>query len=351
MRKPWSWSKVLIILALTVVTLAALPAAQAQASFAHGAVVALQGTPHLWIADEHGVLHWGGDTRALAGKHVNWGDRTEVSLEQLRTLPVGDPWLSAGLLKDGDPIYLVKWESDWAQPQLLHIQSIKDVELFGINGSNYGNFVLDKATWEAQLGLSAAGLQRGVLAAAVPAAVPIQAPLSGATAYNDRGVAYADKGEYDRAIQDYDQAIRLNPNYAFAYYHRGNAYANKGESDRAIQDYDQAIRLDPNSALFYTNRGAAYANKGEHDRAIQDYDQAIRLDPNYARAYNNRGNAYSRKGEYDRAIQDYDQAIRLNPNYAYAYYHRGNAYANKGEHDRANQDYDQAIRLDPNLSG
>ena len=169
MRKPWSWSKVLIILALTVVTLAALPAAQAQASFAHGAVVALQGTPHLWIADEHGVLHWGGDTRALAGKHVNWGDRTEVSLEQLRTLPVGDPWLSAGLLKDGDPIYLVKWESDWAQPQLLHIQSIKDVELFGINGSNYGNFVLDKATWEAQLGLSAAGLQRGVLAAAVPA--------------------------------------------------------------------------------------------------------------------------------------------------------------------------------------
>ena len=154
---------------ISLAALVLLPAAQAQHSFAHGAVVALQGTPHLWIADEQGTLHWGGDTRALAGKHVNWSDRTEVSLDRLRSLPVGDPWLSAGLLKDGDPIYLVKWESDWAQPQLLHIQSIADVELFGINGSNYGNFVLDKATWEQRFGISAAALQRGVLPAAVSA--------------------------------------------------------------------------------------------------------------------------------------------------------------------------------------
>ena len=172
MSKSWSWHKVLVALVITVVALAALPAASAQQSFGHGAVVALQGTPHLWIADEHGALHWGGDTRALAGKHVNWGDRTEVSLAQLRTLPVGDPWLSAGLLKDGDPIYLVKWESDWAQPQLLHIQSIADVELFGINGSNYGNFVIEKSEWERRYGMSAAGLQRGVLAAAAPVPAP-----------------------------------------------------------------------------------------------------------------------------------------------------------------------------------
>lgn len=155
-----------------VLALAALPVAQAQQPFAHGAVVALQGTPHLWIADAQGVLHWGGDTRALAGKYINWGDRTTVSLERLRTLPMGDPWLSAGLLKEGDPIYLVKWETEWPLPRLLHIQSIADVELFGINGDNYGNFVLDVATWEARYGISVAGLERGVLPAAVPSAPP-----------------------------------------------------------------------------------------------------------------------------------------------------------------------------------
>ena len=171
------WRRILIVLASIVIAFAALPVAHAQQTFAHGAVVALRGTPHLWIADAQGVLHWGGDTRALAGKHVNWNDRTEVSVAQLRALAVGDPWLSAGLLKDGDPIYLVKWESDWAQPQLFHIQSIADVELFGIDGSNYGRFVLDRATWEARYGMSAASLQRSTLPAAVTTAIATPTPI------------------------------------------------------------------------------------------------------------------------------------------------------------------------------
>ena len=75
-----------------------------------------------------------------------------------------------------------------------------------------------------------------------------------AWAYNNRGIAYSNKGQYDRAIQDYDQALRLNPSDADAYHNRGNAYANKGQYDRAIQDYDQAIRLNPNDALAYRNR-------------------------------------------------------------------------------------------------
>ena len=171
----------LLTLVVAVFLLGSAALVQAQGTFTHGTVVALQGTPHLWFADEHGVLHWGGDTRALAGKHIAWSNRVEVSLDQLRTLPVGDPWLSAGLLKDGDPIYLVKWETDWPQPQLLHIQSIKDVELFGINGSNYGNFVIDRPAWEQRYGISAAGLQRGVLASAVTGPVPTSVSTPTAT--------------------------------------------------------------------------------------------------------------------------------------------------------------------------
>lgn len=160
-------------LALVVALVALSLTAAAPKSLAPGAVVGLAGTPHLWIADSAGVLHWGGDTRALAGKQVNWNDRRDVSLAELQTYPIGDPWLSAGLLKDGDPIYQVKWETDWPQPQLLHIQSIKDVELFGIDGSNYGNYVLDKAAWEQRYGIDAAVLPRHPLASAVPPGVTI----------------------------------------------------------------------------------------------------------------------------------------------------------------------------------
>lgn len=200
MRKPRWWRRSLVVLAIAVGAFMALPVAHAQQVFAPGAVVALEGTPHLWIADSQGVLHWGGDTRALAGRHINWGSRTEVSLERLRALPKGDPWLSTGLLKQGDPIYLVKWESDWTLPRLLHIQSIADVEIFGINETNYGNFVLDVATWQARYGIAVASLQRAELPPAVPSmgmapaapatpgmAAPTDVPYQSITGYDGGG--------------------------------------------------------------------------------------------------------------------------------------------------------------------
>src|SRR5579863_4544332 len=69
--------------------------------------------------------------------------------------------------------------------------------------------------------------------------------ISLAKAFYDRGLAYVRKSDYDRAIQDYDQALRLNPTFADALYSRGSAYANKNDYDHAIQDYDQALQLSP----------------------------------------------------------------------------------------------------------
>ena len=124
-----------------------------------------------------------------------------------------------------------------------------------------------------------------------------------AVAYNNRGLACKTGGDNDRAIQDYTQAIMLNPNYAVAYDNRGLAYKSEGDYDRAIHDYTQAIMLNPGYAMAYGNRGAAYHAKGDYDRAILDYTQAITLDPGYAMAYGNRGAAYYAKGAYDRAIK------------------------------------------------
>jgi hypothetical protein len=138
----------------------------ADTTFPPGAVINLEGTPHLWIADQNGVLHWGGDTRALQGQTIDWNTRIAVSLDTLMTVPLGDPWLSAGLLKDGTPIYLVKWETTDAVPHLLHIQCIHDVEIFGINEKNYGKFVLDRDQWEAQYKIPVSTLQRGELPSA-----------------------------------------------------------------------------------------------------------------------------------------------------------------------------------------
>jgi len=168
--------------------------------------------------------------------------------------------------------------------------------------------------------------------------------------YNNRGFAYRRKGENDRAIADYNEALRLDPKYAIAYNNRGLAYSEKGENDRAIADYNEALRLDPKYAIAYNNRGLAYFRKGENDRAIADYNEALRLNPKYAIASNNRGLAYRSKGENDRAIADYTEALRLDPKFAMAYNNRGVAYSDKGENDRAIADYTEALRLDPKLA-
>jgi lipoprotein NlpI len=169
-----------------------------------------------------------------------------------------------------------------------------------------------------------------------------------AEAFNNRGNAYAQKHDYDRAIQDLNEFIRVMPNFAGGFDNRGIAYLGKGEYDRAIQDFNQAIQLKP-SAEPFAHRGEAYAHKGEYERAIQDLNDSIRLKPSYAYAFSARGNAYKAKGDSDRAIDDYSVAILLNPSDPPAFTNRGNAYMSKGNPDLAIQDYSQAIQLDPNF--
>ena len=169
-----------------------------------------------------------------------------------------------------------------------------------------------------------------------------------ATAYNNRGWSYSQKDDHDRAIADYDEAIRLDPNFALAFVNRGWSYERKRQYDRALADYNEAIRADPKYSLAYNNRGWLRHLQGDYDRAIADYGEAIRLDPKDPTAYINRCGAYNRKGEPDRAIPDCEAAIRLDPKGASGGYSgRGDAYFRKGQYNRAIQDYDKGIRIDP----
>jgi hypothetical protein len=165
-----------VVLAVVPASVRAVGAADPSADLAAGEVVGLAATPHLWVADDSGVLHWAGDTRALAGRDVRWDERLDVPLDQLQRLPRGDPWLSAGLLQDGGAIYLVKWELEAPTPQLLRVRSIGDLELFGIGTENYGREVLDRASWEARYGVPVGDLPVGELAPAVAPPVPTAVP-------------------------------------------------------------------------------------------------------------------------------------------------------------------------------
>jgi tetratricopeptide (TPR) repeat protein len=169
-------------------------------------------------------------------------------------------------------------------------------------------------------------------------------------AYSNRGVAYNGKGQYDRAIADFSQAIRLKP-VAMLYVARGSVYSLKGDHDQALADYDQALRLDPNLAAVYGARAVTFYKKGDYGRAVVDASEAIRLNPKSADNYIGRALAYGGMGEHGRAIADYDQAMSLSPGNASLYLARGVSWWKQGNPDRAIADYDQAIRLASTLPG
>lgn len=99
----------------------------------------------------------------------------------------------------------------------------------------------------------------------------------------------------------------------YAFYSRGVALQIERDYDRAIADYTDALRLKPEFAHAFYNRGLAHQTKGDYDRAIADYTAAIRLNPTYFRAYKNRGLAYKAKGDMSDATSDLNEAGRLSP--------------------------------------
>lgn len=129
-----------------------------------------------------------------------------------------------------------------------------------------------------------------------------------AQSYLQRGFEAHQNDNMDDAIEYYTEFIRLDPvdtsNISVAYYSRGIAYGEKNEYDTAIEDYNKAIQLNPNFAEAYNNRGYAYHKKGEIDRAIEDYDKAIQIKPDDVRFYNNRGIVLLDVQEWQKAKSD-----------------------------------------------
>jgi tetratricopeptide (TPR) repeat protein len=118
-------------------------------------------------------------------------------------------------------------------------------------------------------------------------------------------------GYWKNSIVLFSHTVQVTKDNYLAYLNRGWAYFSLGDYQLAIDDYNQAIRLNPDYTEAYYNRGIAYFNLGHYQLAIDDYNQAIRLNPDYAEAYNNRGGAYFRQGNNKLGCRDAQKACAM----------------------------------------
>jgi len=118
----------------------------------------------------------------------------------------------------------------------------------------------------------------------------------------------------ERALGDYDEAIRLDPGNTDAFFERGTMYwVYKRDYDRAVADFNELIRLAPQDARGYMGRATVYSLKNDLDRALADYDTAIGIDPADVPMFSLRAHVHERKGDLNAALADYRHASAMSP--------------------------------------
>ena len=173
-----------------------------------------------------------------------------------------------------------------------------------------------------------------------------------ALAFTARGDAYNRKGEYDRAIQDYDRSLKLKPDDPDALINRGIAYMGKDQCDLAIRGFDRALEIRPDDANALFNRGLCYFETAQYDHALQDYDRVVKLKPDFVGAFRQRCSTRSvLGGPPETALANCNEALRLTPNDPLLLKSRGLAYLKMNQPAAAIPDYDAALKIAPGDAG
>ena len=119
------------------------------------------------------------------------------------------------------------------------------------------------------------------------------------------------QGDSDGALDEFNKAIRIDPDFFMAYNNRGVVWRNKEELEHALDDFNKALEIVKFSEVAQTNRGIVWNMKGEIDKALGDFDASIDINPSYATARTCRGEIQYRMGRYSEAIKEYEMALEI----------------------------------------
>ncbi len=164
-------------------------------------------------------------------------------------------------------------------------------------------------------------------------------------AYYNKGTAWQDLGEYEKAIEAYTTTIYIDPMHLSSYSNRGILLAQSGKINEALQDFNKVEEIDSNFLSIYTNRGNTKAILGKYEEAILDYNKIISKNPNATDAILNRALAKILLNQNESALDDLDKLIQMNLKTAHVYFNISKANKQLGRYDLALQNIDESIRL------
>ncbi len=161
------------------------------------------------------------------------------------------------------------------------------------------------------------------------------------------GKALHARGKLDEAISQYNQALRIKPNYTIARYNLANALSRQGKKDEAIRHYREVLQIEPNNARAHNNLGNALSGQRKIDEAIIHYRRALEIEPDNPKVHNNLGSALAIQGDFDDAIGCFRRALQLKANDTEALYNLGYVFELQGQFDDATEYYQRALEIKP----
>jgi tetratricopeptide (TPR) repeat protein len=167
-------------------------------------------------------------------------------------------------------------------------------------------------------------------------------------AHIGKGNALLSLNKHLEALDAYEEAIRLNPANATAYILRGDVL--RGDLNRfseALASYKQALRQAPNNPLAHLGKGQALFNLQRFDEALDAYNHVIQLEPDNVRAYIGRGEIFAKQGRYNEALTAYNRAIQLAPEIIEAHFLRAQVLLHLTSYEQAREAFEQIIKLKP----
>ena len=165
--------------------------------------------------------------------------------------------------------------------------------------------------------------------------------------FNIMGACYKALSQLNAAVEMFEKAIKIKPDYAEAHYNFGVTLHELGQFDSAIIAYKKAIILVPNYPDAHNNLGIIYLDKSQLNNAIDHFEWAIAYKHDFAEAHNNLGSSFQKKGKIDNAITSYKKAIAINSSYAQAHNNIGILFQKLGKLEFARKSYKKAIACKP----
>ena len=162
--------------------------------------------------------------------------------------------------------------------------------------------------------------------------------------YLNKGIDLLKKGDYQNAIKEFSEAIKLEPAYKTAHFYRSEAYTKLEQYDKALSDIDKAIGNSTTIFAYYNQRGLIYLLKKEYEKAIENLDESIKIAPNLV-AYIHRGDCYRMLNEYEKAIDDYTDALVIDGSLIHVNNNRGVVFYKMKDTENACRDFKTACNL------